>query len=344
MGKERKEAVRAGFSKIGSVVAGLVVEAIRVSLPLYRVMIPILILVRILQEFGGISWLAEQLSPLMSMVGLPGDTGIVWATAMINNIYGAMIVFVTLAPELSLTTAQVTVLSTMILVAHSLPVELQIARRAGVGMVFQLLVRFCGALVLGAILDKMYRAGGWLQDPCSVFWQPASVVGGDWISWGLDQVWNLAIIFVIVFGLVTVMRFFDRLRVTDFLVRILAPVLSSLGIGRAATPITIVGMVLGLGYGGGLIIREASTGKIHPRDVFFAVTLMGLSHSVIEDTLLMMVLGAHMSGLLWARLGFTLLVVFALVRVVNHMGDRSFSRFLGRSSIKADGAIHMAGR
>jgi hypothetical protein len=65
---------------------------------------------------------------------------------------------------------------------------------------------------------------------------------------------------------------------------------------------------------------------------------MGLSHSIFEDTLLMMVLGAHVSGLLWARVAFTLAVVFILVRLTGRMGNSAFRRFLGRPCVEGDNA------
>ena len=49
---------------------------------------------------------------------------------MLTNLYTGILVLVTL-PDLSLTTAQVTVLGCMMLVAHGLPIEARIAQKAG---------------------------------------------------------------------------------------------------------------------------------------------------------------------------------------------------------------------
>ena len=95
-------------------------------------------------------------------MGLPGDTGIVWATAMLTNLYGGIIAFVTLAPEMSLTAAQVTTLTSMMLVAHALPVELRIAQKAGAGALAMGLFRFGGAIVFGGLLHLVYSRAGLL--------------------------------------------------------------------------------------------------------------------------------------------------------------------------------------
>ena len=84
---------------------------------LYKIMIPVLIGVKILQELDLIQYLAWPLKPFMALVGLPPEMGLVWATAMVNNIYSGIIVMLQLWADNPLTAAQATVLGTMILVA-----------------------------------------------------------------------------------------------------------------------------------------------------------------------------------------------------------------------------------
>ena len=302
-------------------------RSVRISLELYKIMVPIIIGVKILQELGLIAWLALPLKPVMHLVGLPPEMGLVWATAMINNIYSGMIVFVSLAGDHALSVAQVTVLCTMILVAHSLAVELQIVRKSGPRLGFQALLRIVGALALGWLLARLYAWGGWLQEPNVILWQPRPE-SANLFDWALGQVQNLAMIFVIIVALNAAMRVLTAIGLTGLCVRLLAPVLRLLGIGPEAGTLTIVGMVMGLSYGGGMIMHEAHSGKVPPKDIFSSLSLMGLSHSVFEDTLLMAVLGAHSSGLLWGRVLFTLVVVALLVRVVAWMGDEFFYRRL----------------
>ncbi len=126
------------------------------------------VLVRILQVLGWIEPLAVPFKPLMGLVGLPAEMGIVWVTAMVNNLYGAIVVFVSLIREVPVTTAQATILATMMLIAHTLPVELRIAQKSGPRLLFQGLSRVGAALVLGGILHLIYTASGRLQGPATV--------------------------------------------------------------------------------------------------------------------------------------------------------------------------------
>jgi hypothetical protein len=303
-------------------------EAVHVSVGLFKIMIPILILVKTLQELGWIAYLALPLEPLMGIVGLPSEMGLVWATAMVNNIYGAAVVFLTLAPEHTLSVAQVTVLSTLVLVAHALPIEVRIAQESGNRFLFQAVMRVVGALLLGVILHWSYSLTGWLQQENAIFWQGEIRKSPGLLLWGLEQLRNLGFIFCIVLALISLMRLLTWLRITDLLVRMLQPPLRFLGIGREAAPLAIVGMTMGLTYGGGLIIYESRSGRVQPKDVFASLTLMGLTHSIIEDTLLMVMLGGHLSGILFARMIFSLLVVAVLVRCLPLLSDSFVHRFL----------------
>lgn len=303
-------------------------ETVRVCLGLFKIMIPILILVKVFQELGWIAYLALPLEPLMRLVGLPPEMGLVWATAMVNNIYGGAVVFLTLAPEHTLSVAQVTVLSTLVLVAHALPIEVRIAQESGNRFWFQALMRVGGALVLGFILHWLYCLTGWLQQENAIFWQGEIRKSSGLLVWGLEQLRNMGFIFCIVLALISLMRLLTWMRITDLLVRMLQPPLRFLGIGREAAPLAIVGMTMGLTYGGGLIIYESRSGRVQPKDVFASLTLMGLTHSIIEDTLLMVMLGGHLSGILFARMIFSLLVVAALVRCLPLLSENFVHRFL----------------
>lgn len=304
-------------------------EAAGVSFILFRIMVPVVVAVKVLGELGLVSYIAAAFQPLMGLVGLPGEMGLVWATAVITNMYGGIVVFASIAPGLHMTTAQMTVIACMILLAHSMPVETTIARKSGVRIRFMIPFRLLSALVLGFLLNTVFSLGGLLQGQGRILWE-ASAGGGGLGDWALSQLRNMATIFLIVLVLIVLMKVLDRLGITALLNRMLGPVLTSLGIGRSAATVTIFGMVLGISYGGGLIIRDVRSGKLPDRDVFFSMALMGLSHAIVEDTLLMMSLGGHISGVLFARVLFTWVVIWALVRIVGRMSDRSFRRFLFR--------------
>lgn len=304
----------------------LVWEATDITLSLFRIMVPILIAVKILKELGMIEILAGWLAPVMQMVGLPGSMGLAWASAMLNTFYAGLIVFASLSADNPLTVAQTTVLYSIMLVAHGLPMELAIARKAGARPVAMGLFRVGCGFLFGLCLHHIYQWGGWLQQPNVLAWVPPSQEP-SLVSWAVNQAKTLAMIYVIILALVILLRILARLGITGIITRLLQPVLTVLGIGSSAATITIVGMTLGLAYGGGLIIREANSDRIDKRDIFSALALMGLCHSLIEDTLLTVILGGDMSGVFWGRIVFSMACVFLLVRVISRISDAGFYRY-----------------
>lgn len=317
------------FGQLITALRELAFDTLRTCLELFKIIIPISIATRFLQQWGVVDQLGDLLGPVMQLVGLPGEIGLVWATAMVTNLYAGMVVFASLAPGLDLTVAQVTILTTMMLVAHGLPVELRIAQKAGTRFRTQALLRIGGALLLGAILNLSYLASDSLQQANRSLWNPPPV-DPSWGGWAVSELRNYLSIVLIIFSLMALLRLLKKIGLVDLLTRLLEPLLALLGMGRQAAPLAIVGITLGLSYGGGLIIREAQSGRLSRQDIFSSVTLMGLCHSLIEDSLLMMVLGGHLSGILWGRLIFSLLVIFLLARLMRVMPLALFDRYIMR--------------
>lgn len=293
-------------------------DSVATAWVLIRITVPVIILTKILELAGLIVYFSRLLEPVMKVVGLPGEMGLVWATGMLTNLYGAVAVFAAIAPGLDLTAAQATVIASMLLLAHSLPVELVISRQAGAGALPIGLLRVGGALVFGALLYWGALALGVWQQPAHLYFQGG---GGDQTlaRWALDQVRNLGLILVVIFGILAAMRLLRACGLLGLLERLLEPLLPPFGMTRRAAPLTVVGMVLGLAYGGALIIRETTAGTMDRREIFNSLALMALSHGLIEDTLLMLALGAKLGGILWGRLLFSLAVLYLLVRLMDRL-------------------------
>lgn len=317
------------MNKIIDLLKTLFKDAVTASVEMFKVMIPVIILVKILQELDLIQYLAWPLSPVMGLVGLPAEMGLVWATAIINTTYAGLIVFLSLVPDNPLTVAQATVLSVLILICHALPMESSIARKSGARFLFQCLVRLLGAFTLGFLLNQFYTTAGMLQDSATVLFQaePAAIdptLG----AWAVDQGKNLLSIFGVILGLLVMMRFLQAIKVIDLMNWALRPILKLIGIGPKASAITVIGLTMGLSYGGGLIINEAKSGSISKENIFYSLTLMGLCHSLIEDTLLLMLIGSSFSGIFWGRLIFAIIAMAGIVQVVRRMPETIQNKYL----------------
>lgn len=304
-------------------------QTLRTSRDLYVVMIPVIVAVKVLQELDWVRHVARPLEPLMRLVGLPADLGLSWAAALLNGTYSGLIVLMQLAqnrPE-PLSVAQVTTLTTLILVAHALPVECGIAHRCGARFLGQCALRFGTALVCGVIYHQITQRFGLYQEAAAI---PLPSAGPDpsLAAWAWGEARNLLAISGVIFVLVLGMKVLRASGLLDLVTRAIAPLMGLIGIGRGASTITVVGMTLGLSYGSGVILEEVRKGALSPREVFFALSLMGICHSLIEDTLLMLLMGAEIWGLLWLRLAVSVAAIALLVRLVALVPERVAARTL----------------
>lgn len=303
------------FAPVG-VVWRVVRDAARIWIDLFKIMIPILVAVKILKELGWITVLAKPLGPLMGLVGLPPECGLTFATALANNLYAAVAVHAALVPGMApLSVAQATVLATMMLIAHNLFVEGAIAKQCGAGFWGQVGLRLGGAFACGGLLWAVFSGFGLFAEPAPLLFTPTAA-DVSLAGWALGEVKNLGLIACVITALVGLMRGLDRLGVTRLFRAALLPFLRIMGIGGEAATITVIGLVMGLAYGGGLILHDVRQGKVSRRDVWSAVSLMSLSHALIEDTLLMYLIGATLWGTFVGRLLFSLAVVAVLSRLV----------------------------
>ena len=70
----------------------VVTDIIDVSVTLFKIMIPTLIVVKLLQEIGVVELLNHVLSPVMGVLGLPSEMAVVLTTNMLTNPYAGLIV------------------------------------------------------------------------------------------------------------------------------------------------------------------------------------------------------------------------------------------------------------
>ncbi|OZG75237.1 hypothetical protein BTA51_02305 [Hahella sp. CCB-MM4] len=303
------------LKRLGQEGRQLFLETAKVYWTLLKVMVPALIIVKLLDMMGGTKILAQLLSPFMQLLGLPDTIGLVWAATLLTNMYTGMLVFFNLPLEQPLTIAQATVLGCLMLLAHSLPIEGAVAKTVGVNWRATLTIRIGGALLLGTLVNLSYRYFDILQEPSVMLWRPEGTLDTSFSGWALNQIQTLLWIFPIILSLLGILRLLRLLGIERLIHFLLFPVLRVLGIGKAAANVTVIGTVLGLTFGAGLLIREAKSGHISQRDIFLTLGFLGVCHSVIEDTMLVMLMGADLSGVLWARLIFSVVFIGCIARL-----------------------------
>ena len=308
----------------------------------FKIMVPISVIIKILQELDQIRYIGEALSFLMYPLNLPGEMGLVWASAMLSNIYGGVLTYASLPLESPLNVAQMTTLASLVLFAHTFLIEIPICVKAGCRFLPIFLIRFAGAYIFAFIVAQSCFAGSWCQTPTDAFTLPVAPDEGLW-TWIAGELKKYAVISLVVLALVVLLEIMDRLGITRMLERIMSPLVKLIGITRMlerimsplvkligispkVMPITLIGMTLGLAYGGGLIVAQSREKPLEGRDIFLSLAFLSLFHSIIEDHLLMIALGAHWFWIFILRLVFTL----GLMILIKHLSNKIPSKYLFR--------------
>ena len=289
-------------------------SSLEITYELFVIMIPTLIIVKILDELGFVEILNKFFAPLMFLLGLPEAISLVFTTSMLTSPYAGLIVFSGLPADMPFTAAQASVLGLLILFTHSLPIEVIICRKAGVRARAMIFIRLGLGVLSCYLLNLFFQLTGYMNYPATIL-LPSLESAPDLFSWALSQLKGLGMIFIIIIALVILLDFLKYIGVERLIEKALKPFLNFLGVGEKASTIAVVGVTLGIGFGAGLLIKEVKTGKLHYKDVFGVLVLVGMLHSIIEDTAVVSLIGSNIIITLFLRAVLTLCIVYVFMRL-----------------------------
>lgn len=299
------------MEKSKKILVNIFQETTKIFWILFKVILPVVIVIRALELIGAIPFLAKFLEPLTSFIGIDGSLGLVWMAAILVNIYAGLAAFASLQAIFDYSVAETTILGLIILIAHSLPIEVAIAKKSRISWIFNLSFRFINAIVAGKILNLIFTKYELFNEPNqSVLQVPNELVSN--FEWATLQIQNFFIIFLIIFFIISTINILKAIGVWSFIIHIMKIPLSYLGMSEKVANIILIGLTLGISFGGGFLIEESKKNNISKKDILLSLSFLSLCHSIIEDTILILLLGSHISGILFFRFIYTVIIILLM--------------------------------
>lgn len=288
------------------------IKAVRSVLPkatetaiwLIKITVGISAVILLLRYFDILPWFSHLISPVFNYVGLPGEASLAFVTGYFVNVYSALAVMATL----DLDVRAITILSVMVLCAHNMVTETAVQKRTGSSALRIVLTRTLSAFVLGFTLNLLMPGGVSSTFVTKVAEKMEFMpMINEWIVSTGRLILKMTFLVMTLSILQSLLSEFGIIRLLS---KFLRPVMRFFGLPAKTSFLWIVANVLGLAYGAAIMMEERDSGKISAEDARVLNQHIGISHSNLEDVLLLGSFGAIIIWLLVSRWTMSLLLVW----------------------------------
>lgn len=279
-----------------------------------KVIFPITLFVSILQYTPVLPWLIDLISPVMGLIGLPGDAAIPLVLGNFLNLYAGIGGILALD---SLTVKEVFIIAVMLSFCHNLIIETSVALKVGVKLWVVLATRIGLALISAVVINLVWQGG-------SEVIQYGGAVGGEETITGIGAIlWNglaaattgtlkLALIIIPLMLVIQIMKDLNWLKLFSTWMK---PVTKMLGMKENTSMTLVAGLVIGLAYGAGVMLEAVREDGVSRKDITIAFIFLVACHAVVEDTVIFIPLGVPVIPLLIIRLVTAILLAMIISRI-----------------------------
>jgi spore maturation protein SpmB len=324
--------------RVASAARSSIGPSLRTTRFLVAVMVPVSLAVTLMDRSGVLRLISGYIDPVMGFLGLPGESSLVFISAVLLNNYSAIAVIGTL----QLSARELAILAVMCLIAHNLIVECAVMKRTGSSVTKMAFLRISMALaaafLLNHILPLNFLAGkGFSFGGLALNYTAPAAHGGMLRGVGLDlgelpsllAAWGIASgmlvlkMAILISLLMLAQKLMEEFGLIELLSSIMKPFMRLLGLPPTTSFLWIVANVLGLAYGSAIMIERSESGKLSLSDGDLFNHHVAMSHSLLEDTLLFFALGVPLFWLMIPRIVLAVVVVWS-ERIRRVLFRRSF--------------------
>lgn len=307
---------------------GILLQALKKSgsttLWLLKIILPVSLVVRLLDYYGILIWLAGLLDPIFVYLGLPGSTAIVFITSIFLPLYAPLAIIT----SMSISLRELTILALMCQISHNLPVESAIQAKTGTSFWAITALRISMSVLLALVLNLILPQE--MGSPVFAPTHAAHIVslGELLLVWLKSSLQVTLLISIIVFVLNLLYSLLEFYSLIPRLSKGIAPILRFFGLPQSTGFLWLIGYIVGLSYGGAMMIEQMKEGKVNRTDAELLNYHLAMSHSILEDNLIFIALGVSVWWVLGVRFTAAWLVVW---------GRKAWLRFkFGPHGLKAN--------
>lgn len=273
---------------------------------LLKIILPISLLVRLLQYSGLLDELSLLLGPVFSLIGLPGETAIVFITSIFTPLYAP----IALITSMQLTVREATILALMCLTSHNLPVECAVQSKTGSGFWEMGILRVFMSFFIAMCLHWATPSDGWGAIGVTVSAGACDSIRDVFILWFMSSMKVVLTILLVVTALMILHYLLDEFNLMRKLSAVFAPLMKLFGLSKDTAFLWLVGNVVGLAYGSAIMVEQAEQKKLSLADGKLLNYHLAMSHSLLEDSLIFIAIGIPALWIIFTRLFFAIVVVW----------------------------------
>jgi len=274
---------------------------------LLKIILPISLIVSFLQYWGAIAQIAIILSPAFSLLGLPGESAVVFITSIFVPLYGPIAIIATLPMDMR----EITILALMCLISHNLFVECAVQRKTGSSALIMFILRLStsilGAFLLNLLLPEHIGSTHLAQK--SIEFTGLTDMLLRWITGAGYLSLKIALIIT---GLMILQSILKEFNILNIISKAFSPLMRSMGLSNDSSFLWFVAQTLGLGYGSAVMIEEVENRSITPKSANLLNYHIAINHSLLEDTLLFVAIGVPAGWIIAPRFILAILVVWTV--------------------------------
>jgi len=274
---------------------------------LLKIILPISLAVSLLQYWGIIAYMADFLSPAFSLIGLPGESAIVFISSLFLTLYAPIAIIATLALDMR----EITILALMCLISHNLFVESAIQKKTGSSAVVMFVMRFITSFVAAYFLNlflPQQLGENKLTETAIVFSNFSEML----IFWIKGAGILILKIVLIVTGLMVLQNILTEFKITDLISKAFAPFMKIMGLSPDSSFLWVISQIVGLTYGSAIMIEAVDKKQITDQNANLLNYHIAINHSLLEDTLLFVAIGVPAAWMIGPRFIIAIIVVWSI--------------------------------